>query len=123
MRLLSAPCVTNLVLVGKGKVHIVCLSSMAGDNDGIQATSPQFFLQHRQRADGQFVVLCQHIDETPAAIRPKPDSIPSEKVTIINEIYQMPPGVARNKETLDFYIPNRENLTGFQIKVSQLAVL
>ena len=114
MRFLPTPCVANLVLVGKDKVHIVCPSSMAGDNDGIQATSPQFVLQHRQRSDGQFVVLCQHIDETPAAIRPKPDCIPGEKVTIINEIYQMPPGVAWNKETLNFYIPNRENLTVFQ---------
>ena len=87
MGLLSAPGVTNLLLVGKGKVHIVCPPGMTGDNDGIQATSSHFFLQHRQRADGQFVVLRQHIDETPAAIRPKPDSIPGEKVTIINEIY------------------------------------
>ena len=87
MGLLSAPGVTNFVLMGKGKVHIVCPPGMTGDNDGIQATSSHFFLQHRQRADGQFVVLRQHIDETPAAIRPKPDSIPGEKVTIINEIY------------------------------------
>lgn len=63
MRLLSAPCVANFIFKGEGKVHIVCSPGMTGDNDRTHTTSSKFFLQHRQRADSQFVVFRQYIDK------------------------------------------------------------
>ena len=100
MGLLLEPGIADLIGMGKGEVQIIRPAGVPGENYGMQIPGTQLFLQRRQGAHRQLVVLGQHIDEALAPVRAKPEGVAGKKVAVVYEVDQMPSGVARDQEAL-----------------------
>ena len=91
----------QLIFVRKGKLHVVRPTCVTGNEQRMQPTFSQLFLQQSQRLHRQLVILCQCGNKAVSTVRTEPEGIAGKEIFPVHKVYHVPPCMTGNEKALD----------------------